>query len=139
MKKPLPWLLILADSRAYPSLLLASEHLPPSPQHHAHLYRRTVASRVRYRQQTGDTDLSTTHVAGGRNPSPLLRDNSLSYHPSPLYRADRGAVSEGVRVAGQNENPLLLSVTEVLLHHSSRILHYLVEDRYDQVRKFHRQ
>ena len=129
-------LLVLADLIAYLSLLLASEHLPPSPQHHAHPYLRT-ASRVHHRQQTGDMDLSIAPVAEGKSPSHLLRDNnSLSYRPFPLYRVDQGVAWQPV---GQRENPLLLSVTEVHLRHNSQILLYLVVDLHDRVRKFHHQ
>ena len=139
MRKPLPWLLIPADSRAYPSLPSASEHLPPSPRHHAHLYRHMAANQAHHQQQMGDMDPSTIPVAGGRSPFPLLRDNSLSYPQSPLCRADRGVAWEAVRVVGRKESPLLPSVIEVLHHHSSRTLHCLVEDRYDQAQGFHRQ
>ena len=135
MRKPLPWLLV----PAYPSLPSASERLPPSPRRHAHLYRHTAASRAHHRQQTGDMDLSTIPVAGGRSPFPLPRDNSLSYPQSPLCRADQEVASQAVRLVGRKESPLLPSVTEVLHHHSSRTLHCLVEDRYDQVRGFHLQ
>ena len=135
MRKPLPWLLV----PAYPSLPSVSERLPPSPRRHAHLYRHTAASRAHHRQQMGDMDLSTIPVAGGRSPFPLLRDNSLSYPQSLLCRADQEVASQAVRLVGRKEIPLLPSVTEVLHRHSSRTLHCLVEDHYDQVRGFHLQ
>ena len=127
---------VQADLRAYLSLPLASEHLPLSPPLHAHLCPSTEG-RVPYRQQMGDTALSTILVVGdNRSPSHLLRDNNnLSYRPSLLYQVDQWVV----QAVGQKKNLLLLLVTEVILHHSSQIRPYLVVDLYDQVREFHLQ